>query len=83
MINSNIVQPRPITGSFALWAKTHREAQGINKSQLAVKAGVNRTLLVMMEGSLSDPNFANAYKIARGLGLTLADFERHIEASHG
>lgn len=78
-MNTRTTRPRtPICGSFAQWVTKHREAQGLNKSQLAVKAGVNRTLLVMMETNLSDPNLANAFLIAHGLGKTLADFENDI-----
>lgn len=50
-----------------------REEQGLTQFELAAKAGVSLSSVVNIEASRQEPRVSLADKIARALGLSVAD----------
>jgi len=48
-----------------------RESQGLTQVELAVKAGVDRNYIGMVERGERNPSFLSLQKIAFGLGITV------------
>jgi transcriptional regulator with XRE-family HTH domain len=59
--------------------KRLREAAGLSLRTLATRAGFSASFLSQLENGLVSPSIASLERIARELGVTLADF---FEASH-
>lgn len=50
-----------------------RKAQGISQEELADRAGVHRTFVSQIERAVKSPTLESLDRIARGLGVPLAE----------
>ena len=50
-----------------------RKAQGLSQEELAARAGIDRTYVSQIERAVKNVTIVSLDKIARGLGVTLAE----------
>ena len=58
---------------FAIRVRELRHAKGISQEKLAEEAGIHRTYLGGIETGLRNPALRNIARIARALGVPIAD----------
>ena len=58
---------------FAQRIKTLREAQGLSQEKLAERSDLHRTYIGMVERLERNPSLICIYKIAKGLGVPVAE----------
>lgn len=64
---------------YGLTLKRLRTAKGISQEQLALKAGLDRTFISMLERGVRQPSLSTVFVIARQLGVPPSDFVKEIE----
>ncbi len=58
--------------------RTLREQHGCSQAELARRSGVRRTYLVALERGQHDPTLGTLQRLARGLGMDVADLVRAL-----
>jgi DNA-binding XRE family transcriptional regulator len=53
--------------------REHRERVGLSRKELADKTGLAPRTIAYMEDGVKSPRLENAMKVAKALGVTLAD----------
>jgi len=75
------VSDEAISGRFGNRVRELRSANGWSLDQLAKSSGVSRSMLSQIERNNANPTIAVAFRIARALGMTLADLVEDPEAT--
>jgi DNA-binding XRE family transcriptional regulator len=66
--------PMKAETGFGARLKELREAAGLTQGDLAEACGVNRFSIAKVEQGLRDPSWPLALRLARALGVSVADF---------
>jgi transcriptional regulator with XRE-family HTH domain len=78
------VQVQPTVGTkwaFGLVLRESRKFAGLSQEQLAVKAGLDRSFLSMVERGIQSPNIVVLFRIAEVLGVPAAELIARTESS--
>jgi len=60
--------------TFGDMLKSHRERAGLNRRQLALKAGINPAYLQRIETEIASPSWDTVCKLADALQISIAAF---------
>jgi transcriptional regulator with XRE-family HTH domain len=63
---------------FGEEVRTQRLSQGLSQEQLAVKAGVHRTYIGMIERAEKNITLENISKVAKALGLSISQLTKDL-----
>jgi transcriptional regulator with XRE-family HTH domain len=69
-----------IKDSFGVTLRKHRHALGISQEELADRAGITVVYVSLLETGKRVPTIVVVFALARGLGMSGADFVTEIEA---
>jgi len=78
------VQVQPTVGpkwAFGSVLRECRKSAGLSQEQLAVKAGLDRSFLSMVERGIQSPNIVVLFRIAEVLGVSAAELIARTEAA--
>lgn len=68
-----VVDEANIKKEFGVKVRTLREQLGLNKNELAEKAGLDRTFIWGIENGTRNPSLQSMYKISKALKVKLTD----------
>ncbi len=68
-----MTQKNPILTSFGSLLRTVREEVGLSQENLAIKAGLHRNYIGILERGEQNPSLLVMLKISKALDMTLAD----------
>jgi transcriptional regulator with XRE-family HTH domain len=71
---------RSIVDRFPEVLRKVRTDKGLSQEELADLAGLHRTYISQIERGLKSPSLRSLEKIANGLGITLSELLRRLEA---
>src|SRR5258705_9908900 len=60
-----------VTTRIAREIRAHREARGLSLSATAVRAGLSKTILAIIESGTGNPSLETLWRIARALDVTV------------
>jgi transcriptional regulator with XRE-family HTH domain len=66
---------------FAARLKQLRGVAGLSQTELAAKAGINRSAVAKLEGGDREPNWSSVRQLAAALGVPISAFEDGAEDS--
>lgn len=64
-----------VASDFATKLTELRESAGLSQYALAKKAGVSKQAISLLEKGENEPNWTTVKKLARALGVSVADFD--------
>ena len=74
MVSSrDMTRPPPATERYESRLKRFRGARGLSQAELAERVGLTRQAIYMIEAGRYLPNATTALRLARALGVTLAE----------
>ena len=76
-------QPGPDSAALGLALRALREERGVSQVELATAAGFKQSYVSSLENGQRNPSWNTVVRLARGLGIRVADLASRAEEAVG